>query len=77
MNNCRKCRSMFIEALYNEVNSDQKNWLETHLQSCPKCAEQYEKISITMGVMNQRNRTEPDTFFWEGYWDKLVDRMEA
>lgn len=30
-----------------------------------------------MGVMNQRIRTEPDKFFWEGYWDKLADRMEA
>ena len=77
MNNCRKCRSMFIEALYSELNLEQKNWFETHLQSCPKCAEEYQKISTTMGVMNQRTRTEPDKFFWEGYWDKLVDQMEA
>jgi hypothetical protein len=68
---------MFIEALYNEVNSDQKKWFEGHLQSCTKCAEEYEKISTTMGVMNQRTRTEPDKFFWEGYWDKLVDRIEV
>ncbi|HEX9975367.1 MAG TPA: zf-HC2 domain-containing protein [bacterium] len=77
MNNCRKCRSMFIEALYSELNLEQKNWFEAHLRSCPKCVEEYEKINSTVGVMNQRTRTEPGKFFWEGYWDKLIDRIEA
>jgi hypothetical protein len=77
MNNCRICRSMFIEALYHELNQEQKQWFEAHLQLCPKCAAEYEKTITTMGVLNQRTRTEPDKFFWEGYWDKLADRMEA
>ncbi len=77
MNICRKCRSMFIEALYNELNQEQKQWFQAHLQSCPKCVGEYEKISTTMGVMNQRSRTEPDPLFWNSYWDKLVDRMET
>jgi hypothetical protein len=76
MNNCRKCRSLFAEALYNELNQEQKGWFNIHLQSCPKCAEHYEKMHTTMGVMNQRTRTEPDPFFWDSYWDKLVNRME-
>ncbi len=77
MNNCRKCRSMFVEAIYNELNQEQKNRFEAHLNSCPECAAEYEKLSATMGIMNQRTRTEPDHFFWEGYWDKLADRMES
>lgn len=77
MNNCRKCRSMFVEALYNELNQEQNQWLQSHLQACLKCAAEYKKISTTMSVMNQRSRTKPDNFFWDGYWDKLVGRMEA
>ncbi len=77
MNNCRKCWSMFIEALYNELTEERKKWFKFHLQSCPKCAEEYKKIGTTVGVMNQRTRTEPDSFFWDGYWDKLADRMET
>lgn len=77
MNNCRKYRSMFIEVLYDELNQEQKNRFEAHLNSCPECAAEYEKISTTMGVMSQRTRIEPDKFFWEGYWDKLVDQMKT
>lgn len=77
MNNCRKCRAMFFEGLYNELNQEQKNRFEAHLDSCPECAAEYKKISTTMGVMNQRTRTEPDQFFWNSFWDKLADRMEA
>jgi len=77
MNNCRKCRSMFLEAIYHELNQEQKNWLEAHLQACPKCAEQYEKISATIGIMDKRSRTEPDQFYWDSYWERLKDRLET
>ncbi len=76
MNNCRKCRSLFAEALYDELSQKQKERFKAHLQSCPKCAEHYEKMHTTVGVMNQRTRKEPAPFFWDNYWDKLVDRME-
>jgi len=77
MNKCRKYRSMFIEAHYDELDIEQTERFEDHLQSCSKCARQYENICATMGIMNQRTRTEPDPFFWESYWDKLVERMET
>ncbi len=77
MNNCRKCRSMFIEVLYNELEFEQKQWFDTHLQSCPNCVADYEKMKTTMGIMKQRSRTEPDPFFWDSYWERLVDRIET
>lgn len=77
MNICRKCRSMFIEALYDNFNQEQKEWFNDHLQSCPKCAEEHKNFSATMGVMSQRTRTDPGSFFWTSYWDKLADRMET
>jgi hypothetical protein len=77
MNNCRRCRSLFIEALYDELTQEQKKWFESHLQSCPNCAKQYQKICTTVDIMNQRTRPEPNSLFWNGYWDRLVDRMEA
>lgn len=77
MNNCRKCRSMFIDALYSELNQEQKTLFERHVQSCPKCAEEYAKFSAAARMMNKRSRTEPDPVFWNGYWDKLADRLET
>jgi len=77
MNNCRKCRSLFIEALYNELNHEQVEWFNVHLKVCSKCAENYKKIQTTTGIMDKRTRTEPDPFFWDSYWDRLADRMET
>jgi hypothetical protein len=76
MNNCRKCRSMFIEVLYNELDHEQKKSFDAHLEACSKCTKDFEKMRETMGVLSQRARTEPDPLFWDSYWDKLVDRME-
>ena len=75
MNNCRKCRSLLIEALYDELNQEQKIWFTAHVQSCPKCAAQYQEMQATTELMSQRARTEPDSVFWNAYWDNLVDRM--
>jgi len=77
MSNCRRCRSMFVEALYKELSQDCKEWFDIHLQACPECTEQYEKISATVGIMDKRSRTEPDQFYWDGYWERLTDRMET
>jgi len=76
MNNCRKCRSMFIEVLYNELDHEQKKSFDAHLEACSKCTKDFEEMRETMGVLSQRTRTEPDSFFWDSYWDKLADRME-
>ena len=77
MNNCRKCCSLFVEALCNELDIEQKEWFDTHLQSCSNCVADYEKLKAIMGIMKQRSRTEPDSFFWDSYWDRLAERMET
>ena len=76
MNNCRKCRSMFVEAIYGELTSDQQERFKSHLESCPKCAEEFAGMKSSTEIMNKRVRTEPDAHYWEGYWDHLAERME-
>lgn len=77
MSKCRKCRSMFAEVFYDELDADQKQWFFSHLGSCSKCASEYEQMAATKQTMSQRERTEPGELFWENYWDNLEDRLEA
>lgn len=75
MLNCRKYRSLFVSALYDELDLEVKVSFDAHLKACPKCATAFEKMSSTLGVMGMRRRQEPEEVFWTGYWDRLAERL--
>ena len=76
MDKCRKYRDIFIDALYNGLSPEKKQDFDTHLKTCPECATAFSGLGMTLGVMDQRQRSEPDPVFWSGYWDRLVPRLE-
>lgn len=76
MSDCRKCRTLFTGALYKELSSEQKDFFENHLQTCPKCRSEFAKLASTVKIMDKRFRPEPGQDFWNGYWERLVKRME-
>jgi hypothetical protein len=76
MSKCRTIRSLFIEALYDELSSEQKKAFRAHLKSCPKCSEAYADLTSTFKTMSRRKRIEPDQNFWTGYWDRLAPKLE-
>ena len=76
MKACNRARRTFVDALYSEVDQDGKKFLDAHLESCIKCNRAFRKMKRALGVMNQRVVTEPDQQFWDGYWDRLENRMQ-
>ncbi len=76
MNSCRKCRSFFPEALYQELEEDARVRFEGHLKDCPSCAAEFEKMKSTLKIMDQRLRREPGQQFWDGYWTKLASKLQ-
>ncbi len=76
MTNCAKCRDMMIEALYGELGAAEKDFLDTHLTSCPDCASEYSILGATLKVMDRRERRDPGSAFWDGYWERLNRRLE-
>jgi hypothetical protein len=77
MSKCRTIRSLFIEALYDELSSEQKKAFEAHLRSCPKCSKAYAGLASTLKAMSRRKRTGPKPDFWTGYWDRLSPQLKA
>ena len=77
MNECKKCRSLFSEALYDELNVGQEEYFNTHLLRCSRCQSEFNEMKSTLEIMSQRIRPEPGQAFWENYSVNLSNRMEA
>lgn len=77
MNECKKFRSLFSEALYDEFNSEQEELFKKHLISCSKCQSEYDGMKSTLEIMSRRTRPEPGQTFWDNFSVNLSDRMEA
>ncbi len=75
MAECRKMKSLFLESLYGELDMDRKESLKSHLASCRECSEEYEKMAETLRTMSKKVTPDPGQDFWDGYWDKLEQRM--
>lgn len=76
MSDCKKCQDLFCEAFYEELNAEQKNFLESHISVCEGCESEYAEVTSTLKVMEKRARPEPEQAYWNGYWNKLARRME-
>ncbi|MGD8536047.1 MAG: hypothetical protein PVF66_09385 [Candidatus Aminicenantes bacterium] len=76
MNDCKKCQSLLLEALYKEMNAEQKHFFKEHLLVCEKCKSKFEEMKSTLQFMNKRVRPEPGKAFWDSYEEKLVQRIE-
>ena len=75
MSDCKNCREVLIEALYDELGPSEKEAFERHLEACPDCAAERAALAETLRVMDRRERPDPGAEFWDGYWDRLSRRM--
>ncbi|MFC1502108.1 zf-HC2 domain-containing protein [bacterium] len=75
MKHCRKYRNLFGEALYNELSGPQQKAFKGHLNSCKECQAAFSELTSAAEIMNRRVRPEPDSTFWNGYWDRLTEKM--
>jgi hypothetical protein len=76
MSQCKKSRDLFDEAYLNELNKEQKLFLETHLRDCAKCRSEFDETTSMLNLMSKKVRVEPEPAFWDGYWARLRERME-
>jgi hypothetical protein len=64
-----------IEACYGELDPAAKARFDRHVGSCRECSAELAALRSTLGLMDERRRSDPGTEFWEGYWDRLSRRM--
>jgi hypothetical protein len=76
MSQCKKSRDLFDKAYLNELNKEEKLFLETHLRDCTKCRFEFDETTSMLNFMTKKARIEPEPDFWAGYWTRLKERME-
>ncbi|MBD3290870.1 hypothetical protein GF337_18830 [candidate division KSB1 bacterium] len=76
MMKCKSIRKLFVDALYDELTSQQREGFDRHLESCAGCAREFAQLKQTMTAMDQRELAEPEEAFWEGYWNRLQPQLE-
>jgi hypothetical protein len=76
MNDCKHCQSLFLEAFYEELNAQKKQFLKNHLKCCDKCKSEFEEMESTLQFMSKRVRPEPEKKFWDSYEERLAQRID-
>lgn len=75
MTSCKKYEALLLEKLYGGLAARQEQELARHLASCPSCRAtlaSFQEIKQTLGAPR---RPELPAHVWEGFWDRLRDRM--
>ncbi len=73
---CTKYEALLSSKLFGDLTADERTRLETHLQSCAACREQLAALHNVLATMAEPARPEMPQHFWDGYWNRLIDRME-
>lgn len=72
---CQRFQEMMVESLYDELDPALGQELDDHVADCEECAAEFAAMRDTLATMNQREHRDPGKAFWDGYWDRLNERM--
>lgn len=67
--NCSHARRLFGACWDDDITQAERDWLESHFASCPRCRAEYEDLARTLELVTTLPRTEPAP--------DLVDRVLA
>jgi hypothetical protein len=76
MNKCKKCRSLFLEYFYGELDIKKKRFFDDHISVCEKCRSRFTEMDLVLQFTGQRVRPEPSEDFWDSFEKKLERRIE-
>jgi hypothetical protein len=76
MNKCKKCRALFLESFYGELDVSKKQFLDDHMMACEKCRSRFAEMEAVLQFTGKRIRPEPPEEFWDSYEAKLGQKIK-
>lgn len=76
MADCKKTKKLIILAHYDEISPKEKKALQKHLETCPRCAKEFDRLQKTFQIMDKRERKNPGSEYWETFDQKLNQRLD-
>ncbi|MCI0695573.1 zf-HC2 domain-containing protein [candidate division KSB1 bacterium] len=73
---CKKYEPWLVTKVFDELSAADEQKLQAHLADCAKCRAALGEMQQVLSAMGAPIRPEMPAHFWEGYWHRLVARME-
>lgn len=73
---CKKYEPWIAAKVFGDLGAADEHKLQTHLAGCAKCRAALAEMQQVLSAMGAPIRPEMPKHFWEGYWHRLVERME-
>lgn len=76
MNPCNQYRTLLVAKAIGKIDPKEDERLAIHLTTCHSCRAALSDFNQILQKIGSAQRPEMPDHFWEGYWDRLVTRME-
>lgn len=73
---CERCQELMVEAFYGELDETTQRELDEHVAGCEACTSEADSLRGALEMMNRRDRPDPGSEYWDGYYERLAARME-
>jgi hypothetical protein len=73
---CKKCKSLFPEALYDELNQEQKEIFNEHIQQCAQCSHEFAEMRSALEFMHNPPRPDLDQYDWNPLWEHAENQIQ-
>jgi len=72
---CSKAKEIFSDYIDGSLSLQKTNELEEHLQECPDCESELEKLYKLRQVLKDAGQVEVSDEYWNNYWIRLKDKL--
>jgi len=78
MHDCRKLENSLVDLVFDELETDEKQYLLAEIESCVGCLREYRTMTETLLVFDQSvEASSPDESFWPQHHAALRQRLET
>ncbi len=73
---CENYKDLMMGYLDGELDSQQKQTFETHIETCRDCRSELEEFRHLKQITDEVTLREPEDKIWQQYWGNLYNRIE-
>ncbi|MGH7599001.1 MAG: anti-sigma factor family protein [bacterium] len=73
---CKKYEASIVAKIFGDLGAADEQKLQVHLADCTQCRAVLAEMQQALNAMGAPIRPAMPEHFWEGYWHRLVARME-
>lgn len=73
---CKNIRVKLVDYYENSLPHEERNLVQSHLEICPNCQKELQKIVSTFEILKNESSSEPDEAYWINFVPGVRSRIE-